>query len=396
VRAVFSSAPKIASAVLALLLSSCASFNYIHDPQAGTVSREALPEFFKSLRCELITYYQATYRRRDLYKRARATNPEDAAANYSYFDLDDGLYGLFYLDLKVVDTLGLATGTAIDNKKALSSTASQTWHFGPSVGVTDTYELNWSFAIKQDAGFETLDGDLRPLPGNAPYPRTLQCYSSIPQEETLDGLAAGNHSELEQFKRIYVNGSKPLAYWLLQNGELMAAAATTSRKDITRPKLTENAIFTGQMVYSFIVQVSGGLDVKFSLLTNVWNPLAGDVSGGVAQTNTLFFYINGSKSAVASNAKGGNALIYPSPVRAMPVVIQEQPIQVIPPPGKKPAAANEGKGFAKPEGGPPPPATDQNAPRATPPTRPSRRTPSPAPPDRGYFLNPFAVPPTVQ
>ncbi|WP_369725629.1 MULTISPECIES: hypothetical protein [unclassified Bradyrhizobium] len=52
-----------------------------------------------------------------------------------------------------------------------------------------------------------------------------------------------------------------------------------------------------------------GADVKFSLLTNVWNPLAADVQGGVTQTNTLYFYINGSKSAVASNAKGGNALI---------------------------------------------------------------------------------------
>jgi len=364
-----------------------------HDPQVGTVSREALPDLFKSLRCELVTFYEANKWRSILYNKNRVHEPELAAAKYSYFDIDDDLYGLFYLDLKIVDTLSLpASNTSIDDKTTVSSTTSRTWHVGPTGGLTDTYELNWSFAIRQDSRFNTHDGDLYPLPDGVPYPKSLQCYREVPRspDGALDDLAAGKRPDLELFKRIAVNGKTSLAYWLIQNGEVMFAAMTTSRTDVTRKNLDDRDIFAGQMVYTFMVQVSGGLDAKFSLLTNVWNPLAADVSGSIATTNNLVFYLNGSKSNMANNAKVGNALIRPAPVKPLPVTVVNY--ETPPPPPSPPDKGKGGKRFRYNR-------VDEPVPPGTlviPAPAPQRKTVEPAPArDRGYLLGPSAVTPIV-
>jgi hypothetical protein len=86
---------------LAVCLGSCASLEYLHDPQFGFVSREQLPKFLKSVRCELVTFYDANRRRSKLYAATVMADPKLAAERYSYFPLKDELFGLFFVDLKV-------------------------------------------------------------------------------------------------------------------------------------------------------------------------------------------------------------------------------------------------------------------------------------------------------
>jgi hypothetical protein len=51
--------------VSAALLSSCASLQYIHDPQFGFLNSDQAPDLLKSVRCELITFYAANAARKD-------------------------------------------------------------------------------------------------------------------------------------------------------------------------------------------------------------------------------------------------------------------------------------------------------------------------------------------
>src|SRR5258708_7652116 len=207
-----------ASGLLASLLCSCTSFYNVHDPKFGVVNNVELPKLIKSLRCELVTFYQTTYKRKAHYNTDKLP----------YFDLDNNLWGAFNLDLKVLDTLGIPGPSSVFTEKLATPDVnhSKTFAIGPSGSISDTYELNWSFTIKQNAdltGRKTRHSSTAINIGD-PATETFECYKQVPDD--LERLAAGEYtsSGIELFKRIYVNGFTPLAAWLLDNGNIMASS----------------------------------------------------------------------------------------------------------------------------------------------------------------------------
>jgi hypothetical protein len=297
----------VVAAVAAALLASCASPFYVHDPKFGLVSNDQLPGLIKSLRCELVTYYQTTYKRQRHY----------ASDKLPYFDLDNNLWGAFNLDLKVVDALGvLGTNSVYSNKlSAPDATHSKTLTVGPTAGLNDTYELSWSFSIKQNAD---LTGR-KAVPVRASPDENFECYSAVPDD--LEGLSYGKYTDsgIELFKRIYVNGFQPLAGWLLDNSDVMASSYS-----FLNEKADNEKAYPSQMIYTFTVSASGGVDAKFTLISSRWNPLQPDASASISQTSMLTLYINGQRAIVYNNAKSGNVLIVGKKPDATNVVIVGQ------------------------------------------------------------------------
>ncbi|UEM17941.1 hypothetical protein J4G43_052985 (plasmid) [Bradyrhizobium barranii subsp. barranii] len=110
----------------------------------------------------------------------------------------------------------------------------------------------------------------------------LQCYKALPRlvkfqgvEDRLrkagyvtrdfDGLARGNYPDQATFTRVTVNGTLPLAAWLQDNStETWANFAALDRK------LEANEQFIpAQMIYTFAVQATVGLEVKFTLVPGI-------------------------------------------------------------------------------------------------------------------------------
>jgi len=310
--------------VLALCLGSCASLEVLHDPQFGVMSREQLPKFVKSVRCELVTFYDANRRRLKLYAATVAANPKLAAERYSYFPVKDELFGLFFVDLKVQDTLGLpASGSSFDRKSNAVANTTKIWHLGPNFTDQGTYEFQWLFALEQNARLSPASRIQVSYPSNEIYPELggFGCYSGIDESTDRDALANHAYPETERFNRIWVNGVVPLAAWLQANSAVMS---TTLLDDLHH---ADEAIFPAQMYYTFTVQVTGGADVKFSLMSPKWSPLAPDISGSVQQTNNLQIFINGDKAQGANGAKAGTTSWLPPKVIVAHVIVDNLPKQ---------------------------------------------------------------------
>jgi hypothetical protein len=299
---------RIAIGVAFLALTSCATLDFVHDPHSGPISREQVPALLKSIRCELITYYELNRQNRRLF--FAEANRTLAVENYPHYELSEKLFGLITLDLKVQDMLS-ASG-AFDNLKTFDAAHSQTWHFGPSLSDQNTYELNWSFLIAQNNRLVALSNSTDPF----------QCYSSIPilnadtrqnvskgrgyaSLKDFGGLARGAYPEFQLFTRILVNGITPLAAWIQSNTVETWNNFVAKSRDVE----TNEQIIPAQMTYTFTVQVSGGLDVKFTLVSPVWSALAPELSGSTQQTGSLAIILNGEAAALASSAPAGGAQI---------------------------------------------------------------------------------------
>jgi hypothetical protein len=253
-------------------LCSCTSLNFVHDPQTGVIGREQVQGIVKSTKCELITFFEANRRRKD-----------------HYFDLSEQLFGNIIFDLNVVDTAGFPPGgTSIDNAHGFNAD-SITWHVGPTLQGQNTYDMILSYIVPQDA-------KLSPIPGGD---NKVTCYSGVIGD--FEGLAGGNYPNLERFTRVKVNGVKPLAAWLLE-------VSSDLWPEMEAAKLGETA-YPVQMSYAFTVQITGGVEVKYSLVNPVWNPLAPDVSASSQQTSKLTFALNGADASLASGANTGIAVI---------------------------------------------------------------------------------------
>ncbi|MCK1354255.1 hypothetical protein IVB56_25170 [Bradyrhizobium sp. CW7] len=119
-----------------------------------------------------MTFYQIERERRKEYLKIYKTRPEEAFDKYAHFDIDPFLYGTFFLELKVTDTGGLGSGTAFDYKRIFNATSNDVTHVGPTASAQDTYDLLWSFLMKQNAH---LASDNTPASaGSATYERG--CY----------------------------------------------------------------------------------------------------------------------------------------------------------------------------------------------------------------------------
>src|SRR5258708_29410543 len=136
----------LASTFTACWLGSCASFNFVHDPQAVVPTREQIPDLLKSIRCELTTFYEANRQRSSLYKIYKDTKPPELAKNrrdaiekYSYFEVSENLFAAVYLDLKVVDSFRLCLAvfrSAIDERVASPTRAHcQAVHISPTLNT---------------------------------------------------------------------------------------------------------------------------------------------------------------------------------------------------------------------------------------------------------------------
>lgn len=308
-------------AVASLMLSGCADLFLIHDPETGFITKDQIEPFLKATRCEMKTFYaandkrqtefenelkeQSTYVTRGTAEKSAGKLSEAAAdfaraeqirihavETYPHFTLSPYLFGGVYMDLKVIDTLGLPTAGAsastFDNKTTINSTHSRTWLFGPTLNSQDTYEQIDGFIIEQTSSLYA---------GADPF----ACYSTLPKD--LDGLAAGAYPELTKFTRIRVNGDRPLAAWLQDRSTQLWHTLRAEDE-----KAEGDQMIPAQSTYNFTVQITGGLDVKYSLVSLVWSPAQIDVGAQIIHSNELTLAVNGVDASLAAGAKVGTAV----------------------------------------------------------------------------------------
>ncbi len=309
----------VAGAAACSFLSGCASLNLIHDPEFGALSQEEVIPLLKSLRCEMLTFYDANRQRMKVYtdltqyyranRKAKPAAAEDAfreAQLFSHFVLSDELYGEASLDLKVLDVLGsVGSGSSLDYKRSYAkSTSSFDWHVGPSLNTQNTYDKTWVFLIDQGASM---------YPPKEAATDPLRCYSQIPPSETVpktptvpspqdyDGLAAGKYPQYQLFERIKVDLTKPLAEWLQDDSAQMWTSFHQNAPD------KDQSLFPVQQTFSFAVQIGAGIEAKYALVSTRWSPFAPDLTASLQQTGTLTFVLNGPDAVLANSAKTGNA-----------------------------------------------------------------------------------------
>jgi hypothetical protein len=318
--------------VLALSFSSCAALYNIDDPIIGVIAKNQLPAFQKSVRCELITYFEIDRERERLFNQTVKTDRLAAIENYSYFGVDQKLFGALELDLKVVDTAGLPStaGSNISYKYQVSppvgtATHSKTDIFMPSFTDQNTYEWQWWYIIPQNAKLygRRLSDPAAYTPQENDFDQ-FQCYRALPAND-LEGLASGKYPEYELFTRIRVNGGKPFAGWLQENASVMGTAFYAENLNVEKAE----HIIPVQMYYNFMIQVSGGLNASFSLVAPHWAPFAPVATISQQQTNNLQVWLNGPDAALAAAAKSGSATAGITPAnniaRAVPLNRQEAP-----------------------------------------------------------------------
>ncbi|MFA6266159.1 MAG: hypothetical protein WC670_10665 [Pseudolabrys sp.] len=272
------------------------------------------------MRCELISFYEANRERRQkfyAYVKEKGETPQayaEAIEHYSFFDVDDSQYGMLYLDLKVVDQIGMTAGTAFDNKLVRSSESTRIFHLGPTLSDQNTYQLVWNFTIKQDAALSSLQPAAYAGGGEA---NDFPCYMKV--DATGEQLARNEiPPDAAMFKRILVNGSRPLASWILDNGKTIGSTYFAKTKSEQGEQITP-----AQMLYSFAIQTSAGLDTKLSVTGLRWNPAAVGFAASSQQTSAMAFYVNGPSAALANGAKGGSAIIKPKDPRPIHVIIDK-------------------------------------------------------------------------
>ena len=386
----------------AFSLASCSTLENIHDPQFGALGDP--PKLIKSIKCELITFYAANAARkkalddiRDAYRaRGKTEISMDEVLKHRYFDLDTDAYGAFVLEAKVADTGGIP-GTSTSLANVLSSTTghSRTLTVGPNIGVQGTYDMNYNFAIQQDDQISNVESviteaDLPSFEGTIGDDNPTQCYRAIVRGKYED-MARGKYPILERFDRITVNLGLPLAAWLLENTTAMGVSRNiladnnppTKDKSakpppsVPVPKSYQNeGVDGGQMSYIFTVQYTAGIDVKYSLISPKWNPLAADLSASIVQTGVLSLYVNGFMAQAALGAKSGVVgIVGRSPASTQRVfVVNGYPVD----------------SSGKPDKNYPPVITGPESGAGPGPKEQERRSIPPAPrgPNRGQFFGP--------
>jgi hypothetical protein len=302
--------------VASLSLCGCASPYFVHDPQTFLINRKEVPHLLKSVRCELATYIAADNVRTMLFQAEAATNGiESAREKYPFFGLDIVNFGGVSLDLKIQDTLGTDSATTFNWNRMHAIQ----WNIAPSLGDQSTYDASWAFVVPQD--LVTLDTTAIAQANNEQFDERnppFRCYNHIPKkphppfkdqyaEQDLDGLAAGDYPQYEEFKRVTVNATMPLAAWL--RGVSTTLESTTVLN--ANVQETPGEIIAGQMTYTFTIQVSAGLDVRYTLVSPLWPIAATGVNGSGQQTSTLTLVLNGVEAqgtSTVSTDTAGNKL----------------------------------------------------------------------------------------
>ena len=304
--------------LLALPLLNCASIYELSVDPGEAVPVERI---FKALRCEIVTFLELNgFRRTEFDKQKKVLGYEAAYAKYAFLDLDNTKYGQLQVDLKTVDSLGLAVG--VDWKILPQPPGrSETWHVGPSLNANKTYTRTTAFAIPQDALLGTSVREKPAAPrlsvNDTATDRDFFCYvepaTATPLRaslENLQALAAHQIPEIESFDRIFVDG-RPLAQWL---GEKVSAEA--SKSSVAMATYMES-VYAGQIQYSFALQVKPSIDPKYTLVARVISPLVPSLTASRENTGTFSLLLNTTFATAAAGAKAGTAIIASS--KAPPV-----------------------------------------------------------------------------
>lgn len=308
-----------------ILLGSCASPYFVHDPRTVVVDRDEVPRLLKSLRCEMVTFIAANNQRNMMFQaEAKLHGIRSAIEKYSYYEIDWAQFGALELSLQVQDTASLGTGTQFDWLRTQSPGHSHAWDLGPTAQDQNTYQANWFFAVPQDAI------TVRPASATAlaSEEHPFSCYSTVPKrnplpfgsiyvEDDLDALARNDFPDYALFKRILVNNTTPLAAWLEEVGISISDATLHS----THPQQKRDQIIPAQMQYTFQIQVTGGLDVKYILAAPLWPTVGAEVSGSMQKINSIVITLNGldSQSAYQSQFSGGGVKNTSAP-KALPTI----------------------------------------------------------------------------
>ena len=291
----------VAALAGAILLGSCASPYFVHDPRTVVVDREEVPRLLKSLRCELITFIAANNQRNMMFQaEAKLNGIRSAIAKYSYYEIDWKQFGALAMTLQVQDNIGLQSGTQFDWIRSGGAGHSHAWNIGPTASDQSTYTATWYFVVPQDA--ITLPPAREIRPNEEPF----SCYKAIPKrdpapfgsvytQDDIEALARGADPDDALFTRVRVNNSLPLAAWLQEVGASISDATLHG----THPQQRRDQVVPGQMQYQFQVVVTGGLDVKYNLASPLWPMVAAEVSGGMQKTNTIIITLNGLESQAA-------------------------------------------------------------------------------------------------
>jgi hypothetical protein len=89
---------------------------------------------------------------------------EEAFAKFAYFEVEPTLYGTFTVEFKVTDSAGaLAAATAFDFKQVLNAASTATEQVAPTASTQSTYDLIYSFLIRQDAELTSIQSPSDPL-----------------------------------------------------------------------------------------------------------------------------------------------------------------------------------------------------------------------------------------
>lgn len=306
-------------------LCGCASPYFVHDPQVGFFSREQLPSFLKSLRCELATYAAANNQRRIIHTAYvnLLNDPDTAIQRYPFFELDPAKFGGLALDLRIQDTIGTQSGTSFDWKRTRPDKIhTHAWKIAPILSDQSTYSALLGFIMPQDIyGLATVDGarsygtPTTTDEAGKPY----LCFNEIPlrdpavirssyfnaqyAEQDLDAISAGLYPAFEQFTRVRVNGVTPLARWLQDT------STTVSSTSLVKSVAEQNEhMVGGQMTYTFTIQVTAGIDVKYSIASTIWTAVGGEGLASTQHTSTLTLVLNGQDSATTAGVRTGSSV----------------------------------------------------------------------------------------
>lgn len=307
----------LASLLGCAVLTGCASLELVHDPQTGLINRAEVPRFLKSVRCELSTFYQANLARRDMFEQRaadalRLRTQGDRTKNAAllaqadalrdegvrigaHYPIAPELFGGVYMNLKVIDTLGLGAGdTNVVNKQVRDATHSETYGIAPLLNSQNTYEMTYSFLIDQGAGIS-----------KTPFDDPFKCYNPSLLNPSVNSVMLAENAvpEAAQYTRILVNASRPLAAWLLDNAEQTWVNFHAKHEEDEAERLIPI-----QMNYAFTVQIAAGLNVRYALTSPIWTPA--QIGGGASsvQSSQMSIYINGEDASLAGGAKLGQAV----------------------------------------------------------------------------------------
>ena len=338
----------ITALAASLSLSACSlTPEHLDDPSYILGQGPKVSDVVKSLRCEIITFLVVNRLRAILSADAhnaliRAKQVQDLESyklalntqrSLRYLPIDSTQYAALTVDFKNVDTLSLTLGYDWKKQNLLAPKTSYRsfdvtdYHVGPSYSDTRTFEYIQTIGLPQSADLgPTKDPDPLPQP-NKFYPGRFSgvffraiaedsefyCYKSLWERHPTDisglindvqDLVENNDAgdRFRNFKRIYIGEDRGLTFakWL-QN---TSTDTVVNQLPIYQ---SSEALYNGQLEYTFTIDVKPGLDLKYTLVAALTNPLVPEVSGSIEHSSQFAIFLNSPNSLPAFGAKTGNS-----------------------------------------------------------------------------------------